>query len=244
MVTFWNPKASNNFKKESIKKKKLSKYGDADLDGSPNLFDCDPREVSKDKSYGSIKKSGSYEKFTVKSGVVGRGGGMFSPSGELLSKVLPSVAKDKTPITPPVVTKFTVRSGVVGKDGGLFTTSGKQLSKPSRDIDEEATARARLQKEIEVRQAGGRGTRLPGGFSGVAPNVQKRSISQPQIGVDPQRAAAVEHMKLRLRQEQIASIKPATKLSNSQKAIRAALATQRRKRFRGDEPKKKYFDYF
>ena len=38
------------FKKESIRKKKrLSKWGDADLDGSPNYFDCDPRNAFKDK---------------------------------------------------------------------------------------------------------------------------------------------------------------------------------------------------
>jgi hypothetical protein len=36
------------FKKESIKKKKFSKWGDADLDGSPNYFDCDPRKAFKD----------------------------------------------------------------------------------------------------------------------------------------------------------------------------------------------------
>ncbi len=240
MVTFWNPKASNNFKKESIKKKKLSKYGDADMDGSPNIWDCDPREVSKDKSYGSIKTPGSYKKVTVKSGVVGRGGGMFSPSGELLSKVLPSVARDKTPISPPVVTKFTVRSGVVGKDGGLFTTSGKSLSKPSRDINEKTKVRARLQKEIEVRQAGGRGTRLSGGFSGVAPNVQSARQINAQLN-DPQRAIVME----KIRQLQMPK-KPATNLSNSQKAIRAALTIQRRKRIRGGEPinKKRYFDYF
>ena len=38
------------FRKESIRtnKRKLSKWGDADLDGSPNYFDCDPRNAFKD----------------------------------------------------------------------------------------------------------------------------------------------------------------------------------------------------
>jgi hypothetical protein len=39
---------STLFRKESIKQKKLSKYGDADMDGSPNWFDCDPRNAFKD----------------------------------------------------------------------------------------------------------------------------------------------------------------------------------------------------
>lgn len=36
------------FRKESTKKKIFSKWGDADLDGSPNYFDCDPRNAFKD----------------------------------------------------------------------------------------------------------------------------------------------------------------------------------------------------
>jgi hypothetical protein len=43
------------FQKESIKSKHLSKWGDADLDGSPNWLDCDPRNVRKDKK--KIKKT-------------------------------------------------------------------------------------------------------------------------------------------------------------------------------------------
>ena len=36
-------------KKESIAQKgKLSKWGDVDLDATPNVLDCDPRDVSKD----------------------------------------------------------------------------------------------------------------------------------------------------------------------------------------------------
>jgi hypothetical protein len=41
-------KPASMFKKESIKKKKLSKWGDADLDGTPNYFDCDARKAFKD----------------------------------------------------------------------------------------------------------------------------------------------------------------------------------------------------
>jgi hypothetical protein len=48
-VKFFDTKPSSLFKKESTKRNKLSKYGDADLDGTPNYFDCDPRDWMKDK---------------------------------------------------------------------------------------------------------------------------------------------------------------------------------------------------
>ncbi len=197
------------------------------------------------KTYGSIKKPGSYKKVTVKSGVVGKGGGIFSPSGKLLSKVLPSVLRDKTPSSPPIVTKFIVRSGVVGKEGGLFTSSGKQLSKTSRDIDEEATAKARLQKEIEVRQAGGRGTRLPGGFSGVAPNIQRasRQVSVVQKSIEPQRIVAEPQY---LKQGQITQVqvkRPTIKLSKTQQTIQRVMA-RARTRIRKQRGVKKKLNYY
>ena len=36
------------FRKESINQKHLSRYGDADMDGSPNINDCDPINFLKD----------------------------------------------------------------------------------------------------------------------------------------------------------------------------------------------------
>jgi hypothetical protein len=39
---------SSMFRKESTKKKRLSKWGDADMDGSPNNRDCDPFNFMKD----------------------------------------------------------------------------------------------------------------------------------------------------------------------------------------------------
>lgn len=42
-------KPSSLFLKESHKKKRLSKWGDVDMDGSPNYFDCDPRNPFKDQ---------------------------------------------------------------------------------------------------------------------------------------------------------------------------------------------------
>ena len=40
--------SSSLFRKERINQKRLSRYGDVDMDGSPNRFDCDPRKVNKD----------------------------------------------------------------------------------------------------------------------------------------------------------------------------------------------------
>jgi len=47
------------FRKESIRtnKRKLSKWGDADLDGSPNYFDCDPRNAFKDAKLTKAQKA-------------------------------------------------------------------------------------------------------------------------------------------------------------------------------------------
>jgi len=50
-------KPSSLFRKESIKNKKLSKWGDADLDGTPNYFDCDARKDFKDaKSFAGYNR--------------------------------------------------------------------------------------------------------------------------------------------------------------------------------------------
>jgi len=50
--------------------------------------------VSGVKRVGSIKKPGTFERTKVVSGVVGKGGGVFSPSGELLSKPSASTLKE------------------------------------------------------------------------------------------------------------------------------------------------------
>ena len=53
-VNFSLLKPSPLFKKESTAHGKLSKWGDADMDGTPNYFDCDPRDWMKDEK--RIKK--------------------------------------------------------------------------------------------------------------------------------------------------------------------------------------------
>ena len=45
------------FRKESILQKHLSPWGDADLDGSPNKWDCNPWDVRKDKKKGKVNLS-------------------------------------------------------------------------------------------------------------------------------------------------------------------------------------------
>jgi hypothetical protein len=44
------------FRKDSLDSRKLKPYGDVDLDGSPNKFDCSPRQVNKDGLLGNVWK--------------------------------------------------------------------------------------------------------------------------------------------------------------------------------------------
>lgn len=45
------------FKKESLLQRRLSRFGDVDMDGSPNQFDCSPRNVRKDGRITDVLKS-------------------------------------------------------------------------------------------------------------------------------------------------------------------------------------------
>ena len=45
------------YRKESVKSKHLSKWGDADMDGSPNYFDCDARNWLKDQQDPAVQQA-------------------------------------------------------------------------------------------------------------------------------------------------------------------------------------------
>jgi len=133
MVNFWgtettnikttNKKISNNnsinwgltpvtFKKESTKNKKLSKWGDADLDGSPNFFDCDPRKVNKDgKTWDMVKRVATQAAQKVSQAVQSTynkvdyavGGGL--PGGYTPKEIIVAEAKEVKKITPSIYSK-------------------------------------------------------------------------------------------------------------------------------------------
>lgn len=63
-VSYWG---KSLYKKESIKQKRFSKWGDADMDGSPNYFDCDPvdwlkdaKKMKKGKTFAISEKNKDY----------------------------------------------------------------------------------------------------------------------------------------------------------------------------------------
>lgn len=82
---------------------------------------------------GSIKKPGTFERVKVRSGVVGRGGGIFASSGQLLSRISPSVRRELeeegkeaitqiTQIAPSVIESATDKAIITGLKPEARTT--------------------------------------------------------------------------------------------------------------------------
>lgn len=74
-------KPSPLFRKESIRsKRRLSKWGDADLDGSPNYFDCDPVNWLKDQQAPDVQQAEAkmMDASTILSQVEKGNGGSYS----------------------------------------------------------------------------------------------------------------------------------------------------------------------
>jgi len=88
-------------------------------------------------------------------------------------------------------------SGVVGGggSGGVFTPSGQNILLPpeQKPLTEEQTKEF-LQKEIEIRQAGGEGTKIEGGFLSLY-KTPEIDLQREKAVADMQRAKAIEDLK-------------------------------------------------